>query len=161
MYAIIQTGGKQYLVKQGDEIDVELLDQEPGASVSFQEVLFVNDGTATHVGNPVVEAFAVNGVLLENTRGEKITSVKYKRRKNQKVKFGHRQELSRVKITDISGEKKSVKGIKVTSEESTPEMTKAPAEKKVEAAAAKPASSSKTSSAKAKKTISARANSEN
>lgn len=101
MYAIIKTGGKQYTVKQGDVIDVELLSGEPGAEVEFQDVLFIQTGSENHVGDPVVSGYRVLGELLGASHGEKVTSVKYQPGNHYK-RFGHRQKYSRVKITAIS-----------------------------------------------------------
>lgn len=100
-YAIIQTGGKQYRVSNNDIIDVELLDAEPGANVEFSEVLFVQDGKKAQVGTPTVSGCTVKGEMLAIAPGPKITSMKYKKRKSQHTKWGHRQKYSRVKITDI------------------------------------------------------------
>jgi large subunit ribosomal protein L21 len=100
MYAIIKSGGKQYRVKEGDVIDVELLEGEPGASIHFGEVLFVSDGSKAEVGSPVVSGFEVIGELIGESKGEKITSIKYIPG-NHYRKFGHRQRYSRVKITTV------------------------------------------------------------
>lgn len=102
MYAIIQTGGKQYRVEQGDEIDVELLKSEENGKVSFNHVLLCNDGKETHVGTPKLENFLVEGELLGNVKGPKVIAFKYKRRKNYRLKKGHRQKYHRVKITQIA-----------------------------------------------------------
>lgn len=101
MYAIIQTGGKQYNVKEGDLIDVDLLHSENGANVEFTEVLLVSDGSQTHVGAPLVASHSVMGELIGEVKGEKLIGMKYKRRKQERKTFGHRQRYSRVKITDI------------------------------------------------------------
>ena len=102
MYAIFRSGSKQYRVKKGDVICVDLLDVESGKAVEFREVLFVGEtGGAIKVGTPTVNGCLVKGELLEEVKGPKIQSVKYKRRKNQYRKFGHRQRYSQVKITDI------------------------------------------------------------
>lgn len=101
VYAVIKSGGKQYRVVEGSEVDVELLHKEVGAPIHFEEVLFVNDGTAALVGLPVVAGWRVEGEIVAETAGHKITSMKYKRRKNQRRKFGHRQHYTRVKITKI------------------------------------------------------------
>ncbi len=90
-YAIIKTGGKQYRVAQDDVIDIELLDAEPGAKVEFSEVLFFHDGATAHVGTPSVAGCTVKGELLDIVKGEKVTSVKYKKRKNCRKKWGHRK----------------------------------------------------------------------
>lgn len=104
MYAIIKTGGKQYRVKQGDKIDVELLEGEQGSQIDFHDVLFVQDGTKAHVGAPTVAGYVVTGELIGETKGEKITSVKYIPGNHYK-KFGHRQKYSRVEIKAIAHKK--------------------------------------------------------
>jgi len=106
MYAIIKTGGKQYRVKLGDFIDVELLDSDQGAKIEFSDVLFVYDGSKSHVGSPMVQNFPVHGEVIGMVSGEKITSLKYKRSHNQCRKWGHRQKYTRVKITAIGQNKK-------------------------------------------------------
>ncbi len=102
MYAIIQTGSKQYKVKKHDVINVELLEAEVGAAVEFGQVLFVQDeaGQVT-IGAPVAPGYVVKGQFVRVAKGPKVTSIKYKRRKNEYRKFGHRQQYSQVKITDI------------------------------------------------------------
>jgi len=102
MYAIIQTGGKQYRVKKGDIIDVELLDEAPEESIEFKEVIILNDGKETQVGLPNVAKCTVKAEVLAEALGPKVIAYKYKRRKNYHRKRGHRQKYSRVKITDIA-----------------------------------------------------------
>lgn len=102
MYAIIKTGGKQYKVAKGDVLDVELLGLDAGASVEFNEVLFVYDGAEYKIGKPSVDGFIVKGEVLGESAGPKIQSVKYKPRKRQARKFGHKQHYSRVKINLIA-----------------------------------------------------------
>ena len=103
MYAIIETGGKQYRVSPGDVIEVELLDSETGSSVEFKNVLFLNKDSAIEVGAPYVTKSIVKGELLEIAKGPKVVSFKYKQRKGIRRKAGHRQKYSRVKITEIVG----------------------------------------------------------
>ena len=108
MYAIIRSGAKQYRVKAGDVIHVELLAQDvaPGTAVEFREVLFLGqpgEGGQFKIGAPLVEGCVVKAECLGEVKGPKIESVKYKRRKNCYRKFGHRQKYSQVKITDIVG----------------------------------------------------------
>jgi large subunit ribosomal protein L21 len=100
MYAIIKTGGKQLRVAKDDVIDVELLKAEIGDTVEFQEVLFVNDGTAPQVGRPIVAGFIVKGEIIGNTVGPKETSLKYTPRQHTQTKWGHRQHYTRVRITE-------------------------------------------------------------
>lgn len=105
MYAIILAGGKQYRVEPGAIIDIDLVDLEAGSKVTFDKVLFVYDGEATRVGQPTVSGYVVTAELVEEeVFGPKVIAYKYKRRKNQARKVGHRQRYSRVKINEISAE---------------------------------------------------------
>lgn len=99
MYAIIQTGGKQYKVAKDDVIDVELLGEDK--KVSFKEVMLFNDGKKVEVGTPHVKGCVVKAEVLEETKGPKVIAFKYKKRKSSSTKIGHRQKYSRVKITEI------------------------------------------------------------
>lgn len=103
MYAIIETGGKQYRIEKDDIIDIELLDKEPGAAVEFTNVLFFTDGKQAKVGAPYVAQSLVKGQLLADAKGEKVISFKYKQRKGVRRKVGHRQKYHRVKILEIVG----------------------------------------------------------
>jgi large subunit ribosomal protein L21 len=103
MYAVIETGGKQYRVAPGDTIEVERLETEAGQAHSFDRVLLVaNDGNVS-IGTPTLGAASVKGDVQEHFRGEKKIAFKMKRRKGYHRTVGHRQELTRVKITDIKG----------------------------------------------------------
>lgn len=102
-YAIIQTGSKQYRVAEGDVIDVELLGLQPKETFEFDQVLFVYDGSHSHVGSPVVQGFTVKGELVSDVKGPKVVAFKYRRRKDSRKKIGHRQQYSRVKIVQIAG----------------------------------------------------------
>jgi large subunit ribosomal protein L21 len=101
MYAIIETGGKQYKVAKDDVIDVELLD-ENSQVFSFNSVLFLHDGKQSIVGSPHVEKALVEAEIIGQVRGPKVIAYKYKRRKRFKKKIGHRQNYSRVKIKNIA-----------------------------------------------------------
>ncbi len=100
-YAVIETGGKQYRVQQGDVFDVELLDMEEGASVEF-DALAVSNGKELTVGAPLVDGAKVKASVVENLRGKKIYSFKKKRRKGYRRKIGHRQELTKIKVESIT-----------------------------------------------------------
>ncbi len=103
MHAVIKTGGKQYIVKPGDIIDIEKISGEPGEEVNFEEVLLVSaDGEDVKVGSPVVESARVEGRIVKQKKGEKIVVFKFKRRKGYRKKAGHRQNLTSVEITSIS-----------------------------------------------------------
>jgi large subunit ribosomal protein L21 len=101
MYAVIETGGKQYRVEVGTELEIERLDAAPGESVAFDRVLLVADGDSASIGRPVVENAAVSAEVLRAERGEKLISFKYRPKARRRVKKGHRQELTVVRISDI------------------------------------------------------------
>src|ERR1700733_9061046 len=95
-YAIIKTGGKQYRVAQDETVDIELLDNKDGDIIEFSDVLFYSDGSNSKVGAPIVPKCIVQGEVLGEVTGPKISSVKYKRSHNEWRKFGHRQRYLRV-----------------------------------------------------------------
>lgn len=101
MYAVIETGGKQYRVEVGTELEVELLEAGPGETVAFDRILLIADGEAASIGRPVVENASVSGEILRRDRGEKLISFKYRPKARSRVKKGHRQELTIVRISDI------------------------------------------------------------
>ena len=103
MYAIIETGSKQYRVKKGDVIDIELLESQKEKKIEFKEVLFFKDDSSAKIGKPHVDGCVVFGELMQEVRGPKVISFKYKKRKNYRRKVGHRQNYLRVKITEIEG----------------------------------------------------------
>lgn len=100
MYAIIETGGKQYRVQEGDEIDVELLNTEK--QFTFDKVLLVSDGNSPKIGAPHVPKCAVHAEVLGESKGPKVIAFKYKKCKNFRRTVGHRQRYSRIKITKIA-----------------------------------------------------------
>ena len=101
VYAVIQTGGKQYRVQQGDVIFVEKLDCQAGDAVKFDQVLFVG-GEEAKIGTPVVEGASVEGKVLAQVKGQKIVVYKYKAKKNERKKQGHRQPYTKVEITAVN-----------------------------------------------------------
>ncbi len=103
MYAVIKTGGKQYRVQQGDVIFVEKIDAQADEAVTFDEVLLVSDGEASKIGTPVVEGAKVEGKVLSQVKSKKIVVYKYKSKKNERKKQGHRQPYTKVEITAING----------------------------------------------------------
>jgi len=101
MYAVIETGGKQYRVAAGDTLDVERLDAEAGKPFTFERVLLIeNEGKLT-VGRPTVAQARIVADVIEHLRGEKKVAFKLKRRKGYRKTIGHRQSLTRVKISEI------------------------------------------------------------
>ena len=103
MYAIIETGGKQYKVNEGDVLFVEKLDVNEGDTVTFDRVKAVSVGTEFKVGAPTVEGAAVTAKVVANGKGKKIYVMKYKAKKNEKKKIGHRQPYTKVQIVKIEG----------------------------------------------------------
>lgn len=103
MYAVIRTGGKQYRVAKDEILTVEKLDGETGSKIEFSDVLMVGSGDGVKVGSPVVEGAKVTAELVEQTRGPKLIAFKKRRRKNSRRKKGHRQDLTKIRITAISG----------------------------------------------------------
>ncbi|MDE6231866.1 MAG: 50S ribosomal protein L21 [Lachnospiraceae bacterium] len=101
MYAIIATGGKQYKVSEGDVIKVEKLGKEAGETVTFDEVLLVNNGEVV-VGNPTVDNASVSATVVSEGRGKKVIVYKYKRKTGYHKKNGHRQSYTEVKIEKIN-----------------------------------------------------------
>lgn len=102
MYAIIRTGGHQYRVREGDTIEIETLAGEAGDAVIFEEVLLVDNFGEVTVGAPTVPGASVNGAIAAQTRGPKLLAMKYKNKTRSRTVRGHRQHLTRVKITSIS-----------------------------------------------------------
>jgi len=101
MYAVIETGGKQYRVELGTELEVELLDVQPGQEIDLERILLIADGDRASVGQPIVADAAVKAMVLRQARGEKTISFKYRPKARSRVKKGHRQELTVLKITDV------------------------------------------------------------
>lgn len=101
MYAVLETGSKQYRVAAGDRLEIERLDIEAGKPVTFDRVLLVNNDGKLTVGSPTVAAASVVADVVEHIRGEKKIAFKMKRRKGYHRTVGHRQELTIVKIKDI------------------------------------------------------------
>jgi large subunit ribosomal protein L21 len=102
MYAIVETGGKQYRVRPGDTIAVERLAGEPGETLDLERVLLVGgDGDETRLGTPALDGAVVRAVVIEHGRGEKIIVFRYKSKVRYRRRTGHRQALTRLRITDI------------------------------------------------------------
>ena len=102
MYAVIETGGKQYRVEVGTELEVELLDAEPGKTLTVGRVLLVADGDEASIGRTVVDGAAVSAEVVRQGRGEKLIVFKYGPKTRRRVKQGHRQELTTLRISDIT-----------------------------------------------------------
>ncbi|MDP3559363.1 MAG: 50S ribosomal protein L21 [Legionellaceae bacterium] len=101
MYAVIQTGGKQYRVQAGDVLKVELLPVEVGQSFDFDKVLMLSDGQVVTCGTPLLEKVVVTAEVLSHGRHRKIRIIKFRRRKHHMKQMGHRQSFTEIKITTI------------------------------------------------------------
>lgn len=100
MYAIIESGGKQYKVEKGDIVFVEKLYSDEGSNVDFKVIALSDEGNIT-LGNPYVDSAKVSGKILKNGKGKKITVFTYKPKKSEKRKLGHRQPYTKVQIEEI------------------------------------------------------------
>ena len=109
MYAVIKTGGKQYLVEPGMTLEVEKLAGEKGEAISFKDVLFVSsgklgeDGAKVTIGQPSVKAASVSAEIVAQTKGDKLKIFKKRKRHGYQLRKGHRQELTRIQIKEITG----------------------------------------------------------
>jgi large subunit ribosomal protein L21 len=113
MYAVIESGGKQYRVEVGTELEVELLEAEPGQSITLERVLLVADGDETAIGRPVVENAAVEAEVVRRDRADKVIVFKYRPKARRRVKKGHRQDLTVLRITDVRlGSKSAAESVK-------------------------------------------------
>ena len=103
MYAVLETGGKQYRVAAGDTLEIELLPVTPGQVHTFDRVLLMNKEGNVTVGNPVIAGATIKADIVSHIRGDKVVAFKMRRRKGYHKKIGHRQELTVVKVTEING----------------------------------------------------------
>jgi large subunit ribosomal protein L21 len=103
MYAVIKTGGKQYRVSKDDVIEVEKIDGDAGAKVTFGDVLMIGDEGKLNVGKPTVAGASVDAEVIEQKRAKTIIVFKKIRRQNYRRRNGHRQPLTKVRITGING----------------------------------------------------------
>jgi large subunit ribosomal protein L21 len=103
MYAVIKTGGKQYRVKEGETLRVELMTADEGSEVSFKDVLMVGEGESVKLGTPLVDGASVTATVKAHGRADKVTIQKFRRRKHYDKLQGHRQHYTEVQITGIKG----------------------------------------------------------
>jgi large subunit ribosomal protein L21 len=130
MYAVILTGGKQYRVKEGDVFGIEKLDLEPGRKAHFDRVLLIEDGATVQVGARFLDNAMVLGLVLENYKDEKVLVFKKKRRKQYRRTHGHRQQLTKVRITRITPDRTSITAGDLAEEKLAPVEKPAPAPKR-------------------------------
>ena len=134
MYAVVKTGGKQYRVAKDDKILVEHIDAEEGQTITLDKVMMLGDGDKVTIGAPVVENASVEAEVLSQTRGPKIIIFRRKRRKNHRRIQGHRQDLTLLKIKDISSSGKKAAAPKAAAKKADVPKTEAkkPAAKKAD-----------------------------
>ena len=138
MYAVIEAGGKQHRVVEGEVIRVEKIEAETGSTIDFDRVLMVGEGESIKVGAPVVDGAKVSAEVIQHGRGDKVTIVKFKRRKHHMKRQGHRQAFTRLEVLAI-GDSKTVKAPaekkekKAIDKPDTKVEAKKPVEKKVSA----------------------------
>ncbi len=102
MYAVIESGGKQHRIVEGELLRVEKIEAETGSIIDFDRVLMVGGGESVKIGTPVVEGAKVSAEIVQHGRGDKVTIVKFKRRKHHMKRQGHRQWFTEIKITAIN-----------------------------------------------------------
>jgi len=130
MYAVVNTGGKQYKVQQGEILRVEKIPGDVGSPVTFDRVLMFSDGETVSIGQPELDNVAVEGHIVEQGKAKKIIVFKYKRRKRYRRKQGHRQTYTAVQIDNIAAQEVKAKETPKKADEPKPEAQKA---EKVEA----------------------------
>jgi large subunit ribosomal protein L21 len=120
MYAVIETGGKQYRVEVGTELEVETLDAEPGQAITLDRVLLVADGDEATIGRPLVADAAVHAEVVRRDRGEKLIIFKYRPKARSRVKKGHRQNHTILRITDVRlGSRSAAEAVRKAEREAT------------------------------------------
>ena len=140
MYAVVETGGKQYKVAVNDVVKVEKLEGQAGDSVKLDRVLMTGDDKSQKIGTPLIAGTVVTAEILEQARDKKIIVFKKKRRQGYQRTQGHRQSITVLRITDIGGAKKAAPKKAAAKPAATEEAKKAPAKKAApKKAAAKPA----------------------
>ncbi len=149
MYAVFRSGGKQYRATKGDVLRVEKLDAEEGATVKFDEVLLVGEGSDIKVGHPTLTGSTVSGKVLRQGKSRKVPVVKFKRRQNYLRQGSHRQFFTEVEITDIAGgSAKKAAPKKEAAAEEKPAAKKATKKKAAKKPAAKKAAAKKAATKK-------------
>jgi len=126
MYAVILTGGKQYRVKEGDTLAIEKLDLAPGRKAQFDRVLLIEDGDTIQVGTPYLDSAMVVALVLENFKDEKVLVFKKKRRKQFRRTRGHRQPLTRIRITRVAPDRSVLTAEDLAEEKPAPVEIPAP-----------------------------------
>ncbi len=106
MYAVFKSGGKQYRVSKGEKLKLEKLETDVGKKVVFDQVLSIGEGKDINIGTPYLSDVTVEAKVLDEGKNKKIEVVKFKRRKNYKRNFGHRQHYSLIEVTNINVKKK-------------------------------------------------------
>jgi large subunit ribosomal protein L21 len=151
MYAVFRSGGKQYRAAKGDVLRLEKIEADEGATVKFDEVLLVGEGSDVKVGNPVVSGSAVSGKVIRQGKSRKVPVVKFKRRQNYLRQGSHRQFFTEVEITGITGGSAKQAAPEKDAAAAEKPAAKKVAKKKVAKKAAKKAAAKKPAAKKAAK----------
>lgn len=130
-YAVIQTGGKQYKVTEGNTYTVERLPEDVNGTITFSDVLLIIDGETIQIGTPYVDGVAVQATVVAHPRGEKIRVAKFKAKARYRRTTGHRQALSTIRVESIGGKEKKETKVSKAEVESTQAVEKKTAKKKV------------------------------
>ena len=121
MYAVIESGGKQHRVTEGEVLKLEKIEASTGDKVNFDKVLMVGEGADVQIGTPYVESGVVTAEVISHGRGDKVTIIKFNRRKHHRKQQGHRQWFTEVKITEISASGKKAAPKKAAAKKEAPE----------------------------------------
>lgn len=148
MYAVFRSGGKQYRASKGEVLKLEKLDADEGANVKFDEVLLVGEGNNIKVGNPLVTGGSVSAKVLRQGKSNKVSVIKFKRRKNYLRQHSHRQYFTEVEITSITGAGKAPARDAAAQAEKKPAAKKPAAKKPAAKKAAKKKAAGKKTAAK-------------
>ena len=143
MYAVFRTGGKQYRAAKGDVLRLEKIEGDEGASVKFDDVLLIGEGSDIKVGNPVLTGSSVSAKVIRQGKSRKVQVVKFKRRQNYLRQGTHRQFFTEVEITGISGGAAGKAGAKPAAAESAPKKEAAAKKATAKKATAKKAATKK------------------
>ncbi len=149
MYAVFRTGGKQYRAAKGDVLRLEKIEADEGATIQFDDVLLIGEGSDIQVGNPTISGSSVSGKVLRQGKSKKVSVVKFKRRQNYLRQGSHRQFFTEVEITDISAKGAKKAAPKKDEGEAKPAAKKATKKKAAKKPAAKKAATKKAATKKA------------
>jgi len=124
MFAVIKIKGKQYLVKEGESVKTEKLEEKEGQEITVKDILLVSNGEEVEIGEPVLSKAQVKAEIIKHGKDKKVVVFKYKKRKGYRKKQGHRQNFSKIEITKIAGEKIKAKAKPKTEKNQWPSQSR-------------------------------------